>query len=281
MHKHPHEHSRLWRVPQLGDLTALRASYVSHSFARHTHDEFAVGVIEQGALGFEYRGGRLVAPPGSINLANPDTPHTGYPASQAGWSYRMLYLHPDILQRTASDIAGRPRGMPFFQAGVIHDAALAQAIGQLHRAIELGPAALLEQEGGLLGILARLIGRHADDRPQPIAVGQEPRSIRVIREYIEECYAEDISLAALAGLAGLSPYHLTRVFRQATGMPPHAYLLDVRIRRARQLLRQGQPLAETAYATGFVDQSHFHRQFKRVVGVTPGQYRNFLQDGGA
>jgi transcriptional regulator GlxA family with amidase domain len=69
-----------------------------------------------------------------------------------------------------------------------------------------------------------------------------------------------------------------RVFQQATGMTPHTYVLDVRIKRARQLLHQGQAIAQVAQATGFVDQSHFHKQFKRILGVTPGQYRKFLQD---
>lgn len=83
-----------------------------------------------------------------------------------------------------------------------------------------------------------------------------------------------MSLAVLAREAGLGRYQLIRAFRAATGFTPHAYLLNARVNRGRQLLGEGQALAEVAYRLGFADQSHFQRVFKAHVGVTPGQYRD-------
>ena len=85
--------------------------------------------------------------------------------------------------------------------------------------------------------------------------------------------ASPLSLTELSSVAGLTPSHFVRAFSRHYGMTPHAYLLDQRIRHARTLLRQGQPLAEVALASGFADQAHFQRQFKRRVAATPGQYR--------
>lgn len=88
--------------------------------------------------------------------------------------------------------------------------------------------------------------------------------------------ASPLSLSQLSAVAGLTPSHFVRAFSQHYGMTPHAYLLDRRIRHARTLLKQGQPLAEVALASGFADQAHFQRQFKRRVAATPGQYRTQL-----
>ena len=92
-------------------------------------------------------------------------------------------------------------------------------------------------------------------------------------ERIEAADPARLSLDLLARESELGRYQLIRAFRAATGLTPHAYLLNARVNRGRQLLNQGQALAEVAYQLGFADQSHFQRVFKAHVGVTPGQYR--------
>ena len=88
-------------------MTLLHARYMRQQFARHAHDDFPVGVIEAGALGFEYRGEHLIAPEGSVNLANPGEAHTGRAAAETGWTYRMFYLDLGLMRRIAAEITGR------------------------------------------------------------------------------------------------------------------------------------------------------------------------------
>ncbi|MBD2027827.1 helix-turn-helix domain-containing protein [Leptolyngbya sp. FACHB-711] len=83
-----------------------------------------------------------------------------------------------------------------------------------------------------------------------------------------------MSLEQLAELTHLNRSYLIRVFSKAVGMPPYTYLTQVRVEKAKELLRQGMSAAETAIAVGMADQSHLNRHFKRIVGVTPGQYRH-------
>ena len=104
-----------------------------------------------------------------------------------------------------------------------------------------------------------------------------PRSVIQAMKHIHENYPGDVSLAAIAGAAHLSSYHLTRVFKKATGVSPHQYLLQVRVNGARSLLTAGagdRSLAEIAAAVGFSDQSHLTRHFKRMFGITPKQMRS-------
>src|SRR5262249_16287688 len=100
----------------------------------------------------------------------------------------------------------------------------------------------------------------------------EDLAVRRTRQFLEEHYAERVSLLELARLTGLSAYHLNRSFCRKIGMPPHEYQLQTRILRAKAFLRRGRSVSETAALVGFADQSHFTRHFKRSVGVTPGKF---------
>ena len=274
------ERTKLWEIAtSYGNVRLLRATYVRQAFARHMHEDFPIGVIERGVLEFDYRGEHVVAPAGSINLANPGEPHTGQAAVESGWTYRMLYVDVEVLRAVASEMVGKPRDIPFFQAGVLEDPDLAQRIHTLHILLEQDEIPRIEQEAHIVDLLAQVIMRHADDRPTIQPVGREHQAVRRAREYLDAHYAENITLDDLARVAYLSPYHLTRVFTNEVGLPPHAYLTQVRIQYAKRLLSSDCPLTDVAYDVGFSDQSHLNRRFKRIVGLTPGEYRKNVQDG--
>jgi AraC-like DNA-binding protein len=272
------EHVKLWRRPELGDIELMHAKYVTRSFPRHTHEGFGVGVIERGALGFYYRGRNVVASPGAINLVNPDEVHTGHAAAEEGWTYRMFYFGAELFQGAASEIAGRSVNIPFFQDGVIQDDYLAGMIHLLHVTLEEKTIPLLEKESRFLIMLTHLIARHADSPPVLRVVGREHLSIKRAKEFIKAHYNENISIERLSSVANLSPFHFIRVFCSHEGIPPHAYLTQIRIREAKGLLKKGWTITDTTYETGFTDQSHFTKCFKRMMGFTPGQYSNFIQD---
>ncbi|OEU69726.1 MAG: hypothetical protein BA864_14450 [Desulfuromonadales bacterium C00003093] len=272
------ETAKVWRIPEFRGLELLRAKYVAQSFPRHTHQKYAIGVIEDGALEFYYRGENVVASQGSINLCIPGEVHTGHSASEAGWAYRMFYFDPKLLQQSASEVADYSRPLPFFQSGVIQDNDLAQSFRQLHIKLERQETTLLEQESLLIWTLAQMVLRYADDPPVLHKLGAEHLAVAKIKSYIETNYAENISIDDLTRIAHLSRFHLIRVFRDSVGMPPHTYLRQVRVQQAKEMLFLGKPIVDIAAATGFADQSHLTRWFKRLWGFTPGQYSNSVQD---
>jgi AraC-like DNA-binding protein len=271
----PTERAKFWLVEDLGGLELLRATYVAHSFSRHAHEGFAIGVVEDGAQAFRYRGATHTTPPGGIILVNPGEAHTGHAADELGYTYRMLYPDAKLLRRAASELAGGQGDVPFFPAPVVHDGRLAGLIRELHVTLESSNSTL-ERESLLLWTLAQLVARHADSRRAARPVGKEHAAIRRAREYLEAHHAENVSLERLSRVANLSPFHLLRVFRDETGLPPHAYVIGVRVARAKDLLVRGLPIARVAAETGFVDQSHFTKSFKRLWGYTPGEYAKAL-----
>ena len=267
---------KFWSLPQAPGIELLRAKYTTQNFSRHIHDGYAFGVIEQGALAFSYRGEHLVAPAGAINLVIPGEAHDGQAATPDGWSYRMFYLAPDLLEQVAAELFGQTR-RPFFSAGVIHDANLASQISIVHRGLESKAVMKLEQESSVLNLLATFITRYSERRTELESDKQEALAVKLVQEYIEAHYNANISLQDLVQVCHLSSFYLIRVFRQHFGVPPHVFQKQVRIRRAKEYLAQGCLPVTVAHETGFVDQSHFSRQFKQITGLTPGQYSTSIQ----
>lgn len=274
------EKVNFWLLPELHNLELLHAKYTQHSFARHMHEGFAIGVIEQGGLKFSYRGKMNVAAPGCINLVIPGEAHDGAAASPEGWTYRMFYLDSAVMEQAVYEISGETEKLPFFAAGVIQDNPMANFIRNFHVRLEREKDGmpLIEQESILLAMLTEFIMRHATQTVHVKPLVADNRAVAVAREYIEDTYTQNFSLQELSLLCRLSPFHLLRTFKESVGVPPHVYLKQVRIKRAKALLAQGFSLSYAAQETGFADQSHFARQFKQITGITPKIYSNIVQE---
>jgi AraC-like DNA-binding protein len=176
------------------------------------------------------------------------------------------------MRQIANEMTGLNWEMPYFPNPVVDDRHAAGLLVTLHRVLEHSTTQL-ERDIHLHTALGALIARHAKNRPLALLrLADERASVGRVRHNLETRYMENPTLDELAQIAGLSPYHLVRVFRAETGLPPHAYLTQVRIPRAKAHLQAGEPIVSVAAATGFSDQSHFTRRFKRIVGVTPGQF---------
>jgi len=266
----------MWRARDLAGLECVRATYITHVFPRHFHEGFAIGLIETGVQATDYRGAKHYATAGDICLINPGEPHTGYAPDEKGWTYRCSYPSVTTLREAATDAAGRPEEVPYFPSPVIRDPYVACLLRDFFDSLkDRGNG--LEQETRFLSALIGMIGRHAVVRPNSRRIGRERPAVKRIRDHIHDRYRENISLADLATVSGMSRYHLIRVFRMETGLSPHAYLTQVRVNMAKGLLARRVPPAHAAAASGFFDQSHLTRHFKAITGLTPGQYASFAQ----
>jgi AraC-like DNA-binding protein len=158
-----------------------------------------------------------------------------------------------------------------FRTTRIDDTRTMASFLRLHRSLE-EPSLRLGRDHSLLVFLHGLLARHSTANIPLSRDGNEDSVVRRSKKFLDEHYADPVPLRELARLTGLSPYHLNRSFCRQVGMPPHAYQLQVRISRAKSALRRGSSIAGVALATGFADQSHFTRVFRRLVGDTPAQY---------
>jgi AraC-like DNA-binding protein len=265
----PSEHAKLWRDADLNNLELLHAHFLTQSFAPHTHETYAIGFIEHGAETFDYRRQRHTAGAGTIAVIHPGEIHTGGPLGAHGWHYRALYPEPMLMTKLSAEIDCNHSNLPFFDQPVIYDVELFGELWRSHIALE-GNATLLERESRLLWALARMIERYAHSTRLVRPPKPERYAVSIMVDYLHDNLPNNITLEELSQLTQLSTYHLLRVFRNAMGLPPHAYLNQLRIYRAKSLLLGGAPPADVAAQVGFADQSHLTRLFKRTVGVTPG-----------
>lgn len=266
------EIARFLRFPDIGNLELLHAAYQKQTFSPHFHEGHVIGVIEKGCLGFDYRGERVVAGAGEINMADPGEVHNGFALSEEGWQYRMFYLKPGQLDRIFNECCDRKKPMPVFKKGVIRDRMFSEKIRSLHQDFENPLIPRLEKESRFYSMMVCFMMKHAFQKPVPKSPGSEKNRLSAIKDYIYTHYDTDISLDDLSRMAGISRYYLLRVFERETGLTPHTYLNLVRVRRARELMEKNVSIIETAHATGFFDQSHLNRIFKKFYGITPGQF---------
>ncbi|MEU6759365.1 AraC family transcriptional regulator [Streptomyces sp. NPDC046685] len=264
------EWARHWQYAQLPGLDLLRAHYVRHTFPRHAHDGYVIAAVTGGIEEVGLPGGTVRAGPDSVVLINPEVPHSARAGAPEGWAYATLYPSRDLIAEVADEIATL-RGTPGFTADVVPDPHGARTITEVHRAAEAGNA--LAADTLLRGAVARMLSRHAGPLPTRTVRGAGGADAARARGVLEERMADPPSLEQLAAELGTSPFALLRAFRERYGMPPHTWLTDARVRRARRLLDAGTLPAEAAVTVGFTDQPHLNRHFTRIVGVPPGAYR--------
>jgi len=269
------ERVKFWRDPALPNLEMLQATYVTHAFSRHAHEGFGIAIVEKGAMAFDYGRDRYIAPAGSVVVTHPGEMHTGEAATASGWTYRTMLPASDWLQQAAAALRDRPHqsssALPYFASPLIQDKRLNRELIGLHRTLEKSPCAL-ERESSFLWHMAQLVNQYGGDRPVAQPIGKEHAAVEKVRDYLIAHHSRNISLSELSHLVDLRPLRLLRVFRKQIGLPPHAYLNYVRVYKAKKLLANHWKIIDAAIATGFSDQSHLHRHFKKITGVTPGQY---------
>jgi AraC-like DNA-binding protein len=264
--------TRVWRTADLGGLELLRASVSDFSFRPHAHGEFFIALTERGLATPVYRGGRHVIGPGEMIVLNPEEAHAGGPPPGRSWTYRALYLPADLMSQVMTEFPPGPRAFRWLAADVVRDPQVIALLLGFHRLSESPASDALQREACLSDGLMLLAGRHTWPARLPRPAGREPRAVQAAREYLDEHAGDNVTLRELAWHTGLTPSYLCRVFRRATGMTPHGYQVQTRVRRARTLLLEGWTIAQAAAEAGFCDQAHLTRHFKCTVGLSPGRY---------
>jgi AraC-like DNA-binding protein len=266
-------------------VEAIRAE-TSHSFGKHSHETFGIGLIHAGAQKSASGRGMVEAGAGNVITVNPREIHDGHPLGDAPRRWDMLYFDPVLIADIARDLSEGKTGQYDFTRPVLADRQLANIFRQLFHTVTAGQintAALRREE------LLILLLRHAkaSDEQNETAPGtghthparQAVAHARIARSksLIDDMPASAHSLGDLATEAGLSRFQTLRDFTLATGLTPHAYIIQRRLDLVRRLIKAGIPLAEAADSAGFADQSHMHRHFMRAYGMPPGHFARAIQ----
>jgi AraC-like DNA-binding protein len=254
---------RFKRLPHLENVELLHAINVTHDYPPHIHEEYSFAVVLGGIETTVCRNATFTARRGNVLIVNPEEVHSNKSIKS---EYRVIKVPTETIDRLTQEFSGTPPPV-FFPDPVLNDRVMFRKLLELQLKLEL-PASSLEHESLFLATMRRLMG----GANKKFSSKTDNRYVGLVREYLRAHYAENVTLSQLTSLTTLSPFYLLRMFRNSTGVPPHEYQTQVRIAHARKLIRTGSPLSEVALETGFFDQSHLSRNFKRIVGITPRQY---------
>lgn len=259
---------RAWRPPVPGVAEVFHARFVDHAYPLHTHDEWTLLIIDQGAVAYDLDRREHGALQEMVTLLPPHVVHDGRSARSEGFRKRVVYLDPELV---GTDLIGAAVDHPD-----LADQTLRRRVHELHVALE-APGETLEAQSRLLLISERLrwhLHRHPEQPPDR----GNPKLASRLRDLIDDHLVDGIDLEQAGSLLGASPTHLVRTFTRSYGLPPHRYLTGRRVQRARRLLLDGLPIAEAAVAAGFYDQAHLTRHLRRMIGTTPAHYRRASTD---
>jgi AraC-like DNA-binding protein len=213
---------------------------------------------------------------GTFWVFAPGEYHCGRVERERHWDYRGLYLDADALASLSDALETEHGRSLFVPPGLYEDRQLADVLLDVHRRAET-TAPPLERQSLWTLALGTLFGRYGKPKPSPSGREIGKQRLALVREYIDTHFREEIAIDELARLCGVSRFHLIRSFRATYGIPPHAYLNQVRLGAARRLLAAGRSGVDAAADAGFYDQSVLARMFKRAFGITPREYAHLAR----
>ena len=253
-------------APSARGLERFEAFFSGHGFDPHRHDTYAIGFTTQGVQSFRYRGASAVSLPGQVFVLHPDETHDGHAGTSTGFRYRILYLDPGAVREALGEAAR----LPFVGEVVSRNCQLAAAIRPALEDLSM-PLEALHRDQIVLSLADALAAADSSGIRRELGARNWPAVLRA-RDLLEAAFGKGVSSAELEAVTGLTRYVLARHFRLCLGTSPYRYLIMRRLDRARALIRRGTPLAEAALASGFADQSHMTRHFRKAHGLSPGRW---------
>ncbi len=249
------------KLKELDSLEVLTCKNNKHEFPNHFHQTYAISIIENGVFGENH----LLATKGSIVISHPNEVHENRLVYDNTYSFTTFYVNPDVIKYISKSPCTS------FAEKVIYDEKLFQHFKILIETIsssgsELFISSLYEGLNQL--ILSYGLKSEIEEKIVPVFIDDAT-------EYIDQNYHVKIRLEELAERSKLSKYQFIRQFRKHVGITPFEYINLQRVSRSKQLLLKATPIIDVALDTGFYDQSHFNKYFKRFVGLSPLNYQRY------
>ena len=257
------------------EIEAYQLSGIVQKFPNHFHEYYVSGFVEGGNRHLWCKGKEYDLSAGDLVLFNPRDNHFCAPVNGEVLDYRAVNISKEIMHQAVREITGKDYA-PYFTENVVFHSDIAQSVGDVYDAV-LSHAPKLKKEEALFFLLEQVLQECT--RPLDTSGLPEPNEqIQQLCTYMEEHFAENITLDELLSMTTFGKSYLLRMFTKQVGVSPYRYLQTVRIDRAKKFLEQGILPIEAADMAGFADQSHFTNFFKEFIGLTPKQYQRIFTD---
>ncbi len=243
----------------------------------HFHDEFQIGFSAEGYLENIRRGAKEIIAPNRLYFIQPGEIHAENAIIKEALHLHFVFINQRLMDEITAESANRKHIDVSFTNFLIENKFLNKLLldkfKTLVSSLENGRSKL-EQTGNLFDFIecaaSKSIGEAVETRKNVV----EKKLVKVVKEYLSENLSENVSLDTLSQETHTSKFHLLRQFKRETGLTIHRYLIQLRICQAKEFLKSGKSISQTAFELGFNDQAHFSKCFKRFTSQTPGQFYN-------
>ncbi len=259
-------------------LEVIEGRNIHNEFRRHLHQTYIIGMVTQGRRRITQMQNTVTVVEREIFILNPGQVHSCGSDNPLGHSYKIISVSAQAMQTIASQLSEKQENAPNFKNIRYNDKELVLMFESLLKTLE-APESDMQCETEVIAFLAHLLLHFSEFPPSVQCMEKTRASVEKVCRYIKQNYGKNLALKDLAEVACLSPFHFQREFTRHMGITPHEYLQDFRISQAKKRLLQSENLADIAIQSGFADQSHFSRTFKKTVGISPGRYYLLNRDG--
>lgn len=259
---------KIWRMQHLQGIDFLTAHNLSASrTAYHMHHGFTISLVEEGVLPICFLEFTLELKPGDFLMLGPDVVHSfNYSLIVPNCCYRTVFLKDGYLSpELKKKIAGETSTISCFSNSLLWNEYL-----NVQRGVEAGSQL---DVSNIIKSSENLLSRMPDFALSRMEV--KSSHILTVKEYLKKNFTSVPNIEELAEIAHISPFYLMHLFKEELGISPHAYINQLRVNKAKEMIEEGFPLLQITYELGFTDQSHFSKTFLKITGVNPVYYGAF------
>ncbi|WP_084201435.1 AraC family transcriptional regulator [Geobacter pickeringii] len=267
-----------FRPSDLSGIELLSCRDVGFDFPAHFHQAYCIWFNTSGGEQYSQRGYTNILQSACFSIVAPGEVHANRTIDHSSRNLMTFYIQPALLQTVSEQLGMTNSNSVEFKSGFYRDSECLDGLSRLFDILRHSTSTL-EKESVLLESFRLLTDRHAVTKTCESAIGNEKMRVLGVIDLLHSHLSENISLSELSKSFDCTPYHLIRFFKKEKGLTPYAYLLRLRLERARELICQGRTLVDTALETGFADQSHLNRHFKALYGISPGEFKRQVSHG--
>ncbi|WP_258239018.1 AraC family transcriptional regulator [Arcobacter sp. F155] len=250
----------------------LRHSNSGNHYKEHIHESFSIGINIKGKSIYTNKEKKYDFEKGLIAIVNPNEIHSCNALSKQNHEYYMLYLDKKWCYEIQKTISEQITSFQNYPKSLLNSTSFYKEFKNLCELL-FSKITVQEKENELIEVFTKLFENDISYNKEKI----EDKNFDLICDYLKKNFKENISLEELGKKFSLNPFYIIRLFKANMNMTPHKYLLNIKINYSKELLKKGVTIVDTALECGFVDQSHFHRNFFNIVATTPHEYRkNFI-----
>ncbi len=255
--------SNIFKNDKLNFIELLYLEDVTPCSKNHTHEELTIFVIKKGSLNLIFNDTSFEFLPDEIVIINSNIPHLASLNTQSKDGY-IIYLKKEYLKTIDFDFTSSYE--------IVKQKSIHKNFIKMCDCLLDDKVSLLEKEEKFFSFCLSFFSFES----KQIDIEEESSLALDIKKYLDENFLEELILDDLALKFDLTVVHLIRVFKKEFGLPIHAYILNKKVQKAKELLSFNMPIIQVAQNSGFFDQSHLNRSFKRIFQITPKEYQKHI-----